>query len=232
MKPKIHDDEKKAPIEWKMREYDNVTARELAYELDMPLPIAGVCVARGLNTPEEVEDFCLLEIKKLHNPWLLPDIVPVVDRMVKAINDKEKIFVHGDYDVDGVTSTAVIVTALRKFGADINFHVPHRIYDGYDIKPSSIDRALSTNATLFISVDCGILAFETAKYAKEHGIDLIITDHHTPHQDGTVPDCIGVVNPNRLDSTYPFPGLAGVGIAFKVMMALASKLNYSACEAT
>jgi len=227
---KITQNDKKAPIEWQMRQYDQDIARELAYELEMPLPIASVCVARGLTTPQEVDNFCLLEMKKLHNPWLLPDIIPVVDRLVNAINDKEKIFVHGDYDVDGVTATAVVVTALRKMGADINFHVPHRIYDGYDIKPSSIDRALSADATLFISVDCGILAFETAAYAKSKDIDLIITDHHTPNQDGTVPDCIGVINPNRLDSTYPFPGLAGVGIAFKVMMALANKMGYSVKE--
>lgn len=222
---KVIQNDKKAPIEWRMRQYDTDVARELAYELEIPIPIAGVCVARGLSTVQAVEDFCLLEMKKLHNPWLLPDIVPVIDRLVEAISNKEKIFVHGDYDVDGVTATAVVVTALRRLGADINFHVPHRIYDGYDIKPSSIDRGLAAGATLFISVDCGILAFETAEYAKSKNIDLIITDHHTPNQDGSVPDCIGVVNPNRLDSTYPFPGLAGVGIAFKVMMALANKMN-------
>lgn len=218
---------KKAPIEWKMREYDQDVARELAYDLEIPLPVANVCVARGLKAPLDVDDFCSLKMNKLHNPWLLPDIVPVIDRLEKAILNKEKIFVHGDYDVDGVTATAVVVTALRKMGANINFHVPHRIYDGYDIKPSSIDRALEAEATLFISVDCGILAFETAEYAKSKNIDLIITDHHTPNQDGSVPNCIGVVNPNRLDSTYPFPGLAGVGIAFKVMIALASRMRYS-----
>lgn len=219
-------DIKKAPIEWKMREFDSQQARELAYDMEIPVPIANVCVARGMTTKEDVEEFCRLEMKKLHNPWLLPDIVPVVDRMVRAIKDEEQIFVHGDYDVDGVTATAVVVTALRKFGAKIKFHVPHRIYDGYDIKESSVDRALDAGATLMLSVDCGILAFETAQYAKSKNLDLIITDHHTPHKDGLIPECIGVVNPNRQDSTYPFSGLAGVGIAFKVMMALASKLNY------
>lgn len=229
---KIVQNDKKAPIEWKMREYDSNIARSLAYELEIPLPIASVCAARGINTAEDVEDFCRLEMKKLHNPWLLPDIIPVVDRIVHAIDNNEKIFVHGDYDVDGVTATAVVVTAMRKFGADINFHVPHRIYDGYDIKQSSVDRALDAGANLMLSVDCGILAFETAEYAKSKGIDLIITDHHTPHQDGSVPDCIGVVNPNRHDSTYPFSGLAGVGIAFKVMMAVASKRGYPIKELT
>jgi len=223
-------EDKKAPIEWQMRQYDNEIARELAYELEIPLPVACVCVSRGVSTPEEVEDFCTLNMKKLHNPWLLPDIVPVIDRLVRAIENKEKIFVHGDYDVDGVTATAVVVTALRKMNADIQFHVPHRIYDGYDIKQSSVDRAIGAGADLLMSVDCGILAFETAEYAKAQGIDLIITDHHTPSQDGRLPDCIGVVNPNRKDSEYPFPGLAGVGIAFKVMTALAAKLGMSAKE--
>jgi single-stranded-DNA-specific exonuclease len=219
-----------APVEWKMRECDLDIARNLAYETEMPLPIASACVSRGISTLEDFENFCQLEIKKLHNPWTLPDINNVVDRIVSAIKNNEKIFVHGDYDVDGVTATAVVVTAMRKFGADINFHVPHRIYDGYDIKPSSVDRALNAGASLMISVDCGILAFETAEYAKTKKLDLIITDHHTPHENGTVPDCIGVVNPNRHDSEYPFSGLAGVGIAFKVMTALGMKLGFSAKE--
>jgi len=229
MKTKI---EQQIPIVWDVRDGDMALARELAYELEIPVPIANICVSRGMKTKEEVEDFCRLDVKKLHNPWLLPDIKPVVDRMAQAIESKEKIFIHGDYDVDGVTATAVVVTAMRKLGADIGFHVPHRIYDGYDIKPASVDRAIEAGASLLISVDCGILAFETAEYAKKRGIDLIITDHHTPHKNGTVPDCIGVVNPNRHDSVYPFSGLAGVGIAFKVMVALANKMNYPIKELT
>jgi single-stranded-DNA-specific exonuclease len=172
---------------------------------------------------DKFNDFIDLSLNKLHNPMLLPDIKPVVNRIIKALENKEKIFVHGDYDVDGITSTAVVIYTLRKLGADINYHVPHRICDGYDIKEPSVDRAIRAGASLLISVDCGILAFKAAEHAKEKGIDLIITDHHTPKDDGSVPDCIGVVNPARLDSQYPFKGLAGVGIAFKVMCVLAAK---------
>jgi len=211
-----------------MKPVDRDLADELAFELEIPRAVANVCVGRGLDSVEKVKDFCELGTNRLHSPWTLPDIKPVVARIVQAIEAKEKIFVHGDYDVDGVTATAVVVTALRMFNADISYHVPHRIQDGYDIKPASVDRAKAAGATLMLSVDCGIVAFEAAEYAKEIGMDLIITDHHHPSDDGRVPDCIGVVNPNRHDSQYPFPGLAGVGIAFKVMLAVGLKLKYPA----
>ena len=221
---------------WKVKEIDKNAAATLSYEMDLPLPVAAVFAARGIDTPEALADFCDLNTRKLHSPFTLPDIEPVLARLGKALDDNEKIFCWGDYDVDGVTATAVVVTTLKMLGANMEYHTPHRMKDGYDIKTHSVDRAVELGATLLMSVDCGILAFETAEYAKKCGIDLIITDHHHPHKDGTIPDCIGVVNPNRDDpkypgkkfaefaapdfQRYPFDHLAGVGIAFKVMCAL------------
>lgn len=208
---------------WNFKEVDRALASDLAFDLDISEPIARLCVARGIDSQEAFNELTDLSFRKLHSPLLLPDIKPVVNRLVKALENNEKIFVYGDYDVDGITATAVVVYTLRKLGANFNYHVPHRVNDEYDIREPSVDRALRAGADLLMSVDCGILAFKAAEYAKEKGLDLIITDHHTPRDDGTIPDCIGVVNPNRLDSKYPFPGLAGVGIAFKVMCAVASK---------
>lgn len=222
---------------WNFKKCDLKLARELAYELDLPLPIIQVMLNRNVTSLEEAKQFLDLDIKKLHNPFLLPDSKAAIERISKAIDAQEKIFVWGDYDVDGITSTAIVVTALNKMGANLEYKVPHRIEDGYDIKLHSVDEAIDRKAQLLISVDCGILAFETAEYASRCGIDLIITDHHHPSDDGKIPDCIAVVNPNRHDSKYPnldanfkrypFDSLAGCGIAFKLMLGLAKhrKLN-------
>jgi len=222
---------------WQMREFDKQAAKELAYELDIPLSIAQIMAYRKITSVEMAEDFFNLKINKLHNPMSLPDAKTAIERISKAIDTGEKIFVWGDYDVDGITSTAIVVTALQKMGANIEYKVPHRMEDGYDIKIHSVDQALASGATLLMSVDCGIVAFETGSYAKENNLDLIITDHHHPSEDGSLPEAMAVVNPNRDDpyypgdhfkshkkedfQRYPFDFLAGCGIAFKLMLGLA-----------
>lgn len=229
--------------EWFVKKCDIDTVRELAYELDMPQFAARLLISRGIDTVKKANKFFNLDIKSLHNPMLLPDAEKAIIRINNAINSQEKIFVWGDYDVDGITSTAIIVTALKKMGANLEYKVPHRMEDGYDIKVQSVDQAISRKAQLLISVDCGILAFETAEYAKCCGLDLIITDHHHPSEDGKIPDCIAVVNPNRDDpqypgehfkmegfKRYPFDSLAGCGIAFKLMLGLAKYRNLNVME--
>jgi single-stranded-DNA-specific exonuclease len=219
---------------WVLKPCDLNIAKELAYELEIPLCISRVLVSRGIDSISKANDFVDLSLKKLHNPMSLPDAQIVIERISKAIDLQEKIFVWGDYDVDGITSTAIVVTALKKMEANLEYKVPHRMEDGYDIKVHSVDEAIEREAKLLISVDCGIVAFETAAYAKKRGLDLIITDHHHPSDDGKIPDCIGVVNPNRDDPNYPgehfkndefkrypFDALAGCGIAFKLMLGLA-----------
>jgi single-stranded-DNA-specific exonuclease len=211
---------------WKLKKTPLSEAQELAAELMIPLPIASVMIQRGIDTVEKAEEFFDLSPEKLHDPWLLPDIEPVVDRLEKAIKDQEYIYVHGDYDVDGVTSTSVITHSLRLFGAHFEYHVPHRIQDGYDVRVATVDKAIAAGAKILMTVDCGIVAFEAASYAKANGVDLIITDHHHPSDDDRIPEAVGVVNPNRHDSKYPFNGLAGVGIAFKTMLALGDRMQF------
>jgi len=188
---------------WKLKKFDRQISAQLGEELSIATPIANILAGRGLKDVKEVEKFCRTDINALRNPFLLPDIRPVLARLNKALDNNEKIFVWGDYDVDGITATSVVVTALRKMKANLVYKVPHRMEDGYDIKVHSVDEAIRAEADLLFSVDCGIVAFETAEYAKQRGLDLIITDHHHPSEDGKIPDCIGVVNPNRDDHKLP-----------------------------
>lgn len=221
---------------WNIKKVNLEKVYELAENAEISLPSAKIAVSRDILTHDQLREYATHSTKKFHSPMLLPDIQPVLKRLNKAIDNQEKIFIWGDYDVDGITSTAIVVTALRFMGANLEYKVPHRMEDGYDIKLHSVDEALKRDAKLLFSVDCGIVAFETADYAKQCGLDLIITDHHHPSDDGRLPECIGVVNPNRDDPAYPgekfashikpgferypFDALAGCGIAFKVMVAL------------
>jgi single-stranded-DNA-specific exonuclease len=159
----------------------------------------------------------------VRNPNLLPDMKEAIARLMDAADNKESVFVWGDYDVDGITSTAVVVYGLKMLGIDVHYYVPHRIKDGYDIKPKAVDMALANNCSILMSVDCGIKALDVGEYAKQKGVDLIITDHHMARLDGLIPEAVAVINPNRIDSDYPFKGLAGCGIAFKLMAQLAHK---------
>jgi single-stranded-DNA-specific exonuclease len=195
-------------------------------DLDYDPTIANILAIRGVETQEDLDKFFDLSIESLHSPFLLPDAKKAIKRIIYAIKNNQMIYVWGDYDVDGITSTTVIVRALRILGVkNLKYHVPHRVKDGYDIKEKSVERMVEEGAELIISVDCGVVAFEAANKAKELGVDLIITDHHTPDESGEIPDCLAVVNP-KVSGTYPFKELEGVGIAFKLMTGLAYKIKF------
>lgn len=213
-------------VEWKLKNFDVDLANDLAFEGDFLRPVANILVGRGINTLEQAFEYIEKPSKLIRSPKLLPDCDKAVARLKKAIENKEKIFVWGDYDVDGITSTSVVVTCFKLFGANYIFKVPSRFDDGYDIKRHSVDECVKEKCSLLMSVDCGIVAFDTAEYAKECGIDLIITDHHSANEDGRIPDCVAVVNPSRHDSEYGFAGLCGATVAFKLMLALGKALNY------
>ena len=218
---------KKIKSEWVFKDVDFGIVSKLANAFRIPIPVAEVYVARGLDTIEKVNEFRSLKLSHLHDSYQMPDAVVAIDRLERAIKDGETITLWGDYDVDGITSTAVVVTAINMFGGKVDYHVPNRFTDGYDVKKKAVDIAVKNGSKLLMTVDCGIRAFETAKYAKEKGVDLLITDHHHPSSDGLIPECIACVNPNRLDSTYAFNDLAGVGIAFKLMCGLAHRLGFN-----
>jgi single-stranded-DNA-specific exonuclease len=212
--------------EWIIKDFNKDLASEIAYECELPRPIANILISRGIDNKDEILKFIEKSPKYLRPPKNLPDCYKAICRLEKAIKDHEKIMIWGDYDVDGITATAVVITALRLFGANIIYKVPNRFDDGYDIKRHSVDEAIKANCSLLMSVDCGIVAFDTAEYAKENKIDLIITDHHSASDDGKIPNALAVVNPSRQDSEYGFSGLCGAAVAFKLMLGLAKKLNF------
>ncbi len=179
---------------------------------------ARLLVNRRITDPAEADAFLNPGLHHLHDPFGLPDMDKAARRIADAIARGETIFVYGDYDVDGVTSTALYVRTLTALGAKLIFKVPHRKRDGYDIKAPSIDWAHEQGATLIVTSDCGIQARDAVAHANGLGMTVIVTDHHEPGE--TLPDAYAVVNPHRHDSTYPFPNLAGVGVAFKTMQAV------------
>ncbi len=216
-------DNRDAQIQWRIAPVDTTQAKALADALNVSAGVAGLYLRLGLDTAEKVQAFNCPDADALHSPWLLPDMRAAVERLNRAIDNSETIHVHGDYDADGVTATAVVVYALRKLGATVTRYLPHRLHDGYGLQVESVERAKQQAATLLVSVDCGTDAHQAVNAAREAGIDIIVTDHHEPEPEAKLPSCVAIVNPNRADSVYPFRGLSGVGVAFKTMLALCER---------
>ncbi len=179
-------------------------------------------VADALKNNRHIENeqiFFDPHITDLHDPYLMPDMEKSVQRILEALEKKERIVIFGDYDVDGVSSTAMLVRFLSEIGCEVSYRLPHRVHDGYGLKSYFFDELAEKNVKLVVTVDCGTRDIEPIKHAKTLGIDVIITDHHA------VPDIIpteviGIINPKRKDSLYPFPNLAGAGVAFKLVHAI------------
>lgn len=184
----------------------------------LPDPLARVLAARGMTDPSAVRAFLRPSFDSLHDPFLLPDMAAAVARLLAAVEADETILVHGDYDADGMCATALAVRGLRRLGARAVPFVPHRTNDGYDLRPGGVEHAVAEGAGVILTVDCGVTALEAAAEARRRGVDLVVTDHHRPGPD--LPDATAVVDPLRSDGAYPFRGLAGVGVAFKLIDAL------------
>lgn len=210
---------------WKLPKDDQDDKKivlDLALSCNLSVPIAQVLVERGLSSKDKVEDFLFTTFEKdVASSSLMKDAQKAVDRIIKAIEYKEKILIFGDYDVDGITSSALMIICLLDLGADVNFFLPNRVKDGYGISAKVVERAAKNNYKVIITVDNGITAFKAAQKASEVGVDLIITDHHRQH--AKIPQAFAVVNPNRNDCEYPFKDLAGVGVAFKILSLLYEK---------
>ena len=196
-------------------------ARALAAALNLHPTVARLLCLRGLRDPETAARFLRPSMDHLHDPSRLADMGKAVERIERAIAQKERIAIHGDYDVDGITSTVILRRALEMLGGDVVHFIPERLRDGYGLQPAAIDRLKAEGVHLIISVDCGIRGTDAALRARELGVDLIITDHHEP--DGTLPPALAVINPKRRDCTYPDKNLAGVGVALKVVQALCER---------
>jgi single-stranded-DNA-specific exonuclease len=191
---------------------------ETAAALSVPLVIARLLWQRGLGDPDAARRFLNPQLSQLHDPFLLTDMRTAVDRLMGAIARKERIAIHGDYDVDGITSTVILRRAIELLGGEVVHFVPDRLRDGYGLQPATIERLAAAGARVIVSVDCGIRANAAADAARSLGLDLIITDHHEP--DTTLPHALAVINPKRHDCQYPEKMLAGVGVALKLVQAL------------
>jgi single-stranded-DNA-specific exonuclease len=206
---------------------DEAAVQQLAAELDVSPVTARLLCIRGLGDLEQARRFLAPALGDLHDPFRLTDMQPAVDRILAAIERRERIAIHGDYDVDGITSTVILRRALELLGADVTHFIPERMRDGYGLQAASLDRLNAEGVRLVISVDCGIRGVEAALHARSLGLDLIITDHHEPDASG-LPDAFAVINPKRHDCTYPDKNLAGVGVALKVVHALCAKTGRAA----
>jgi single-stranded-DNA-specific exonuclease len=181
--------------------------------------LARLLVMRGIVDPETAEHFLAPSLAHLHSPYSMLGMKAAVERLDAAVERKEGILIYGDYDVDGTTAIVILKTAIELCGGSADFHVPHRIKEGYDLRGDVIERAAASGIHLMISVDTGIRAFAAAQTAHRLGVDLIVTDHHLPGPDG-MPRALAVLNPNQLGCEYPCKTLCGAGVAFKLAQAL------------
>ena len=200
---------------------------DLAKKLGISPVLCQLLVQRGITSKDDADRFFKPSLKDLHDPFLMPDMDKAVQRIEKALGEKQRIMIYGDYDVDGTTAVALMYKFLRKFTTNLDYYIPDRYDEGYGISEQGIDYAHETDVKLIIALDCGIKAIEKVAYAKEKGIDFIIGDHHMP--DDVLPDAVAVVDAKRPDSTYPFEHLSGCGVGFKMAQAIAqnNKLPFS-----
>jgi single-stranded-DNA-specific exonuclease len=187
--------------------------------MGLPVSMARLLAARGIQNAEQASKFLNPSLEDLHSPYLMTGLRAAVERLGAAIERDETVFIYGDYDVDGTTAIVILKTALELCGGKVDYHVPHRVREGYGMRDEVIEQAADRGIRVIISVDTGIRAFAAAETALRRGIDLIVTDHHLPHTEG-VPKALAVVNPNQQGCDYPCKSLCGAGVAFKIAQAL------------
>lgn len=189
-----------------------------AGELALPVPLVALLFSRGMTNEKEIRSFLYPSSADLHDAFLLPDMLPSAERILSAVKQGEKILIYGDYDADGVTSTAIVKRYLCSIGATVVCYIPDRLGEGYGLNKGVLDGFSSDHIGLMITVDTGTTAPDEIHYAATLGIETVVTDHH--ECTGSLPQCVGVINPMRSDSRYPFKSLAGVGVAFKLICAI------------
>jgi single-stranded-DNA-specific exonuclease len=208
---------------WDLPEPGPDVTPDLAHSLDVPELGMRLLERRGLVTADAIRDYLDPSPARLHKPDTLPDIKPATDRIAAAVAGNERICIHGDYDVDGITGTVLLVTVLRRRGADVVYYLPHRENEGYGLSVTGVEFCREQGVNLLITTDCGSTDHDAVNAANAAGIDVIITDHHeTPAE---LPAAIALVNPKRPDSQYPFADLAGVGVAFKLAWSILNRLD-------
>ena len=208
---------------WKILTPDRQKSDLLQQSLKISPVICNILVQRTIETFEQSKKYFRPELADLHDPWLMKDMDKAVERIVRAVRNKEKILVFGDYDVDGTTSVACMYRFLKKIHPDLDFYIPHRYREGYGVSKAGIDHAKENGFTLIISLDCGIKSIDLISYAKQLGIDFIVCDHHLPDEE--LPPAIAILNPKQKNCTYPYKELCGCGVGFKLISALAPQFD-------
>ena len=216
-------------VRWKPKAIDDSAVGPLAKAAGVTALTARLLMARSIRTPEEVAEFLAPSLERLHSPYEMLGMAAAVERLERAIARKENILIYGDYDVDGTTAVVVLKTCIELLGGRADFHVPHRIREGYGMRDDVIEKAAAGGISLVISVDTGIRAFQAAETARQLGLDLIVTDHHLPEAPtrghAGVPHALAVLNPNQEGCGYPCKALCGAGVAFKLAQALLTRAN-------
>ena len=210
-------------ITWKIKKSDPAIIKRLMEEFRAPEIIARVMANRGLKSLTNSKTFFNPMLENLHDPFLMNNMDKAANVLQQNIINKKKVFIFGDYDVDGTTGSSALYLFLRSINCDAQIYIPNRISEGYGLSEKGIDNAINWGANLIISCDCGINATKEVAYAKEKGLDIIVTDHHTPDQ--RLPLADAIINPNQVDCEYPFKGLCGGGVIFKLMQALSKLLD-------
>jgi single-stranded-DNA-specific exonuclease len=209
---------------WLIPSPDSDAVSALSHALGIAAPAAKVLVRRGLGDPAAAQRFLRPTFEDLHDPLAMRDMAAAAERIGRAIRDRERILIYGDYDVDGTTSVVLLTKAIELAGGSAIYHVPHRLKDGYGMRTEVVEEAGAQGVKLIVSVDTGIRAAEVVRRANTLGIDVIVTDHHLPESE--LPPAIAVLNPNRPDCAYPEKDLCGAGVAFKLIQALLANAGW------
>ena len=205
---------------WIVREHDAERAASLARVLGVSPILAALLINRGYADECDARVFLAPTYDQLHEPYAMLGMREAVARLQHAIKTGERVLLYGDYDVDGTTGTATLLRALKLLNANVGFHIPHRFTEGYGIQQPALEKAFADGCKLVVSIDCGIRAHEPLHWARQAGLDVIITDHHLPDEKEGAPPAFAVLNPNQVGCEYPDKNLAGVGVAFKLVHAL------------
>ncbi len=208
---------------WEVNEADDILISKISDEFNVSRLVANIIVNKGLKDSHEIEVFLHPRRSDFHDPFLMPDMEIATNRIIKAIKDNEKVAIYGDYDVDGITSSTVLKRFLKDRGLETDVYIPNRLNEGYGLNEEAIKEISEKKYTLIVTVDCGITGNKEIELANSLGIETVVTDHHEPTEE--LPKALAVVDCKRKDNKYPFNGLAGVGVAFKLIQAISIKLG-------
>lgn len=209
---------------WEFYNINEEKVKEVSKKYNLNKLLATILVNRNITDEQEINKFLNPTRNDFYNPYLMPDMEKAVTRILEAINNEEKTIIYGDYDVDGITSVTVLKSFLEERGMKVDEYIPNRLNEGYGLNKEALQKIANQEYKLMITVDCGISAVEEVDYANELNIQTIVTDHHEPGE--KLPNAIAVVDAKRKDNTYPCRDLAGVGVVFKLIQAIRTKIKF------